>query len=163
MKDLQALVRPFPSRFVHSNQGRGSYVEHSTVTQRLLHAVGPFSFELVEIVRGDVPHTTKPLANVVVGVVARLRLQVDGREVVVEEAGDCEIPSNWPHDGARMKDAMSDAIKRCAMRVGAGLHLWCQDEFYLADALKPDSDGPQPIRPNPGRASERGGRLVDEK
>jgi hypothetical protein len=34
-----------------------------------------------------------------------------------------------------MKDAMSDAFKRCAMRCGLGLHLWSQGDYYLYDRL----------------------------
>jgi hypothetical protein len=30
---------------------------------------------------------------------------------------------------------MSDAIKRCAARLGIGLHLWAQDEAYLHSKL----------------------------
>lgn len=150
MRDLTEMVKPFPQRLIHTNpSGGGVYVTHSVVTQRLLDVCGPFSFELVEIVRGHVPgkapnpsgsskrakEGVPALEGAVVGVVARLRVTVDGVPVVVEEAGDCEDPNNWPHDGARMKDAMSDALKRCAMRLGLGLHLWTKSdgEFYLHD------------------------------
>jgi hypothetical protein len=34
-----------------------------------------------------------------------------------------------------MKDAMSDAYKRCAMRLGVGLHLWAQEHYYLGEKL----------------------------
>jgi hypothetical protein len=61
---------------------------------------------------------------------------VDGIPVRVEEVGDCEQPHNWPHDGARLKDAMSDSLKRCAMRLGVTLHLWSGDEFSLYDQLR---------------------------
>jgi len=71
-----------------------------------------------------------------VGAVCRVRAVVDGRTVAVEEIGDCEQPHNWPHDGARLKDAMSDALKRCGMRLGVGLHLWSQDEFTLYGQLQ---------------------------
>ena len=58
----------------------------------------------------------------------------------VVEAGDVEKPDNWKTNGARMKDAMSDAIKRCAMALGVGLHLWSQmkgkDEYFLDKQLE---------------------------
>lgn len=145
MSQLRDLAKPFPDRFVNQNPtGYGSYVAHHIVNQRLLQIVGPFDFALVEIVRGDVdevknsdPSKAKPAReNAVVGVVARLTVTVDGATHVFEEAGDCEHPQNWPHDGARMKDAMSDAFKRCAMRCGLGLHLWSQRDYYLYDRLK---------------------------
>jgi hypothetical protein len=152
-EQLRALVRPFPSRYIKANpSGGGTYVAHEVVTQRLLHAVGPFSTTVDQVIRGDVDGIEPnpdgksmrakaghaPLTNVVVGVLLRLTVTIDGREVTVTEVGDCEQPHNWPTDGARMKDAMSDAIKRCAMRLGCGIHLWAQDLFYLHDALAPE-------------------------
>jgi hypothetical protein len=153
MEQLRALVRPFPSKYIKANpSGGGTYVSHEDVTQRLLHALGPFSTEVDQIIRGDVAGKpgdpagrserakagTPDLHNVVVGVLLKLEVTIDGRLVTVTEVGDCEQPHNWPTDGARMKDAMSDAIKRCAMRLGCGIHLWAQDLFYLHDALAPE-------------------------
>jgi len=133
--DLARLARPFPSELVQRDPGGNSYVAHENVTQWLLGIVGPFSFELVEIIRGDVPgippdpkgrsrqakEGTPELHNVIVGGVWRLTLRIDGRTVRLEEAGDVEDPHNWPQDGLRLKQAASDAIKRCAMRAGLGL------------------------------------------
>lgn len=138
MKQLTQLVKPFPAKYIKDNQGRGSYVSHDVVTQKLLGVVGPFDFEVREVLRGDTKDGK--CVNVVVGVVCRLTLEVDGRRVSVEDVGDCEIPSNWPHDGARMKDAVSDAIKRCAMRIGVGLHLWSGQEFFLYERLAKEDD-----------------------
>lgn len=150
MSDLHKLSKPFPSKYVHTNpSGGGSYVKHHVVNQRLLMDIGPFDFALVEILRGRVegrpPNPngnsarakagTPALDNAVVGAVCRLTISIDQQPVTIEEVGDCEEPHNWPHDGARMKDAMSDAFKRCAMRIGLGLHLWSQDEFFLDVAL----------------------------
>lgn len=150
LTDLQKLVHPFPNRYVKSNPtGRGSYVSHDVVTQRLLHVLGSFSTTLDEIVRGDVPEIVPnpkassdrgkkgapAIPNAVVGVVLSLTAKVDSELVTVTEAGDCEDPHNWPHDGARLKDAFSDAIKRCAMRLGVALHVWAQGDFYLSDRI----------------------------
>lgn len=151
MTQLERLARPFPARLIHDNpSGGGSYVKHSVVTEKLLAVVGPFSFELVEIVRGDVPgvapnpngnsararNGVPGLEHAIVGAVCRLSAEVDGTPTRVEECGDCEQPHNWPHDGARLKDAMSDALKRCAMRLGVTLHLWSGAEFSLYDQLR---------------------------
>jgi len=147
---LERLARPFPARLIHSNpSGGGSYVKHSVVTEKLLAVVGPFDLELVEVIRGHVDGTapnpsgksdrakrgTPGLDGAIVGAVCRLTVEVDGRRVSIEEVGDCESPHNWPHDGARLKDAMSDALKRCAMRLGVTLHLWSGDEFTLYKQL----------------------------
>jgi hypothetical protein len=135
---LQRLVKPFPASYIHDNPGsgnRGSFVSHDVVTQRLLHVLGGYETEVVEVLRGT---TAKHPDPVVVGVLLRLSCVIDGQRCSVTEAGDCENPSNWPHDGARMKDAMSDAIKRCAMRLGVALHLWSGGEFFLDRALAQD-------------------------
>lgn len=151
-RQLRALTRPFRAEYVHGNPGGGgSYVSHAMVTQALLAAVGPFGWRIAEVLRGDVraipadPSASSargregrpPLVDAVVGAVGELTVTVDGRRVVVQEAGDCEDPHNWPHDGARLKDASSDAFKRCAMRLGLGLHLWTkdQDDYLLHGAL----------------------------
>lgn len=143
MSDLAKLSKPFPAKLVHKKpgQGGGDYVEHGTVTQALLATLGPFTFEVREIIRGDVAESeaagkTRPaLTNALVGIVAALTVAIDGRAVTVEEVGDVGDPQNWKHDGQRGKDAMSDALKRCAMRLGCALHLWADDEYFLHDSL----------------------------
>lgn len=149
---LARLARPFPKGFVKANpnsRAGGEYVTHSVVTEKLLAVVGPFSYEISQVLRGTVPGYTKKkdgktieipaLVDAVVGCTARLTCEVDGRTVTVEEVGDCEMPHNWPHDGARLKDASSDAIKRCAMRLGVGIHLWSQEQFSLSKQLEAGS------------------------
>ncbi len=146
---LARLVARFPERFIDRDPGGNLYVSHSTVNEWLLGICGPFSFELVTVIRGDVAEVapnpqgtskrakagTAALHQVVVGGVWRLTVEVDGRTVRVEEAGDCEDPANWRHDGQRLKQAASDALKRCAMRVGLGLHLWSGDAYVLDQRL----------------------------
>jgi hypothetical protein len=151
---LAQLAKPFAPHLVHTNpSGGGSYVSHSAVNEKLLAVVGPFSWERVEVIRGHVPGIAAnpsasskrgkegrpPLENVVVGYIGRLTVRVDGQVVSTEETGDCEDPHNWGHDGQRLKDASSDAFKRCAMRLSVGLHMWSQyqgkSEFFLYDYL----------------------------
>lgn len=147
---LTALSQPFPSKFVKQNpSGGGTYVGHDVVTQRLLSILGPYDFDCKQLIRGYVdakpPNPngrsakaragSPPLENAVVGALCTLTVTIDGKTVSVTEVGDCEEPHNWPHDGARTKDALSDAIKRCAMRIGLGLHLWSQDLYVLDGVL----------------------------
>lgn len=147
--DLAELARPFPDDFVERKDGQ-DYVAHHVVNQRLLSVVGPFDFELVQVIRGDVEAVapdpaarsrrgkagTPALHNVVVGGIWRLRATVDGLPVQVEEVGDVGDVWNWQHDGQRLKDAASDALKRCAMRLGLGLHLWAQEHYFLDQQLR---------------------------
>jgi Rad52/22 family double-strand break repair protein len=142
--DLAKLATRIRDDLIEQNQGE-DYAAHHVVTQLLLYAVGPFSFERVDIIRGDVlsrnrdrdkpsfsdEHSTVILRNVIVGATCRLTCVVDGRREVIEQTGDVEHPENWQHDGARLKDAESDALKRCAMRFGLGLHLWAQEHYRL--------------------------------
>lgn len=148
MSDLLALARKFPSDAIHKNPtGFGTYVPHHLYVQRLLMHLGTYDFELVEIVRGAAPAKDKdadPLVNVIVGVVMRLTVEIDGRRTVIEEVGDCEIPSNWDTDGKRLKDAMSDALKRCCARIGLGTHLYAKEpkDYVLASVLREREEQP---------------------
>lgn len=151
--DAYAIAVPFPAKVVRKNpSGGGVYVPHHLYTQRLMLHFGGYDFELVTVLRGDVAgkapnpngssqrakEGTPDLHNVIVGAVMRLRVEIDGRPCTIEEVGDCEDPHNWSTDGARMKDAMSDALKRCCMRIGMGVHLYAKDphDFILRDALR---------------------------
>lgn len=141
LRTITKLVWPFPSDVIKKNpSGGGDYVPHPIVEQRLIYVLGrPPTTEVVEIIRGTVlggaddatargnRKNGPTLDDCVVGVVLRMRCTIDGEVVEVVEAGDCEDPHNWPNDGARLKDAMSDAYKRCAMRLGVGLHLWTKE------------------------------------
>ena len=137
---------------IHTNpSGGGVYVPHHLYVQRLLMHLGGYSFERVDIIRGHVAGKapdpngssarakagTPDLEGAVVGVVCRLSVVVDGKPMVIEDVGDCESPHNWPHDGARLKDAMSDALKRCCARIGLGTHLYSktEDDYVLYRVL----------------------------
>jgi len=124
---LYELSRPFPDSLVKQKPGKfaASYVEHSVVSQRLLEVVGPHDFAIDRIV-------TSP-DGVVQGCTATLTVEIDGRRVSVTEVGDVERPGD--NNGSNLKNASSDALKRCAMRLGIGLHLWSQENYYLDKAL----------------------------
>ena len=128
MSQLHELSRPFPASLVKQKPGKFSaaYVEHSVISQRLLEVVGPHTFTV-----------DKPVTNAdgtVTGCLASLVVEVDGRTVTITEVGDVEHPSQ--NNAANLKNAASDALKRCAMRLGVGLHLWSQDNYYLDKALE---------------------------
>jgi hypothetical protein len=128
MSQLHELSRPFPTSLVKQKPGKfaAAYVEHSVVNQRILEVLGPHSFEVKrEIVNGD---------GVITGCLAALSVTIDGMPVVVMEVGDVEHPS--ANNASNLKNAASDAYKRCAMRLGVGLHLWAGDNYYLDKALE---------------------------
>lgn len=142
MTQLHQLSEPFPKEFVKKPpRGKfGSYVPHSTVNERLLAIAGPFTWEIVREIWGPTPEvrgkdTTWPARDsAVIGCVGRLTVTIDDKTVSIEEAGDVEQAA-MNEDGRNLKDASSDAFKRCAMRLGLGLHLWSQQDYFLYDYL----------------------------
>ena len=139
------MSRVFPDKFIHKNPtGFGDYIQHSVIRQRLLSVVGAYSQEVKHIIRETLTDKQGKEMEVVTGVILALTVEIDGELVTVEEAGDVEQPFNWRTDGARLKDAVSDAVKRCAMAMGVGLHLWSQfdgqSEYFLDEQLKKDGE-----------------------
>ena len=177
MGQLADLARPFPNHLIKDNpSGGGSYVPHPAYTQRLLLVCGGYSFEVVQVIRGDVAgkapdpastskrarQGTPDLTNVVVGVMMRLTLEVDGKRCVYENVGDCEQPHNWDTDGKRLKDAISDALKRCCARIGLGTHLYAKEpkDYVLASVLREREE----IEAGPSGGGEPSGQtLVADK
>jgi hypothetical protein len=123
-------------------------VSHSTVNERALSIVGPFSFEVIEVIRGHAHEVVIkkgkpdervfPAREAIVGCLARLTVTIDGHLTVITEAGDVEGAAAQ-EDGANLKEASSDAFKRCWMRTGLGLHLWSQGDYFLAKQLDADA------------------------
>jgi|TARA_R110002051_G_scaffold247488_1_gene307041 hypothetical protein len=126
MSQLLKLSKPFHRKFIEQKGGsfKAEYVSHSTVTEFLLGILGTYSFEHVCWIQGDTG---------LEGGIFRLTAEVDGKKVVIEEAGSVERPT--PIAGEKAKDIASDAIKRCAMRLGLGLHLWSQESYVLHQIL----------------------------
>ena len=145
MKQLYELSRIFPDKFIHKNPtGFGDYIQHSVIRQRILSVLGGYSQEVKHIIREKLKDKQGVEREVITGVVLALTVEIDGELVTIEEAGDVEQPFNWKTDGARMKDAISDAVKRCAMALGIGLHLWSQfdgeSEYFLDKQLEKYGD-----------------------
>lgn len=132
------LSRPFPDSLIKQKPGKfaADYVDHGTVVQRLLEVLGPFDWEI-----------TSPITNadgVIVGCICTMHAEVDGVEVHISEVGDVEHPG--ANSATNLKTASSDALKRCAMRLGVGLHLWVgKENYYLDRALKKDMDDFDPV------------------
>lgn len=142
MNQLEALATPIAGRFIKSPPAgkHGSYVPHDVITQKALAIVGPHSWEIVEVIRGWSDEVivnrgknnerTYPAREAVVGVLGRLTVVVDSREVSIQEPGDAEGAAAQS-DGQNAKEAASDAYKRCWMRLGLGLHLWSGPDYEL--------------------------------
>ncbi len=128
MKQLYELSRKFPKDWIKkAPKGKfGNYVPHPVITQRLLEVCGPFDWEVVELIRQE---TT----GAVVGCFGKLTVEIDRKLVTVTSIGDVE--HDQKNDGSNAKHAESDSFKRCAMKLGLGLHLWAGEEYYLDKQL----------------------------
>lgn len=128
---LRDLVRRIPAGYVKTKPGgfQADYVSHADIQQVLLAKLGPCTQEVKELIYNA--------EGQVQGCILRVSYQIDGETVVIEEAGDVERPG--ANNGANAKNAVSDAVKRCAMRVGVGLHLWSQ-ENYVLDRMAQDGE-----------------------
>lgn len=165
---LQRLAEQFAPDQVKTKPGKGAakYVGHAVIVQRLLEVLGGYSMEQVQLIRGYAPEESNKNGkipgrdDVVVGAIVTFKFHVDGRELTITEAGDVELPLQKANDGARAKDAVSDALKRAAMRIGVGLHLWSKDQYTLdGDLAEPEA--PQPPDPAAWQSiGNRGGAIA---
>jgi len=127
--DLYQLSRPFPDSMIVKKPGgkfEASYVAHGVITSRLLEVLGPFDWSIAKVISNA--------DGIAVGCIGRLEVIVDGRPVVIEEVGDVEQVS--ANSATNLKMASSDSLKRAAMRLGLGLHLWVGDNYYLHRSLE---------------------------
>ena len=129
MEQLRDLAKRIPDSYVKTKPGgfAADYVSHADIQQILLAKIGPFDQKVTKIIYGP--------DEVVHGVLLTCVFNIDGKQVMIEEAGDVERPGK--NNGSNVKNAISDAIKRCAMRVGCGLQLWSQENYVLDKALMP--------------------------
>ena len=125
---LQALAKRIPKSYIKTKPGgfAADYCSHADVQQMLIAKLGvPPSQEVTQIIRSSEGQAQ--------GVVLRMVFNIDGQTVVIDEVGECERPGQ--NEGLNVKNAVSDAVKRCAMRIGLGLELWCQETYVLDKAL----------------------------
>ncbi len=127
MSQLSELARTFPESHIKSKPGSYSapYVDHAVINQRLLQVVGPFDWDVREFIMSP--------EGLIAGCVGTLTCEIDGRRVTVSEVGDVANPK--PANGENAQIASSQAFKRCAMRLGLGLHLWSGELYFLDKAL----------------------------
>lgn len=147
---LQELAKPFPQKYIHNNPtGFGEYIQHSVIRQRLLSVLGPYEQRVIQVFKEEMTDKQGKTKTVTTGVVLEMTFNIGGRDVSVQEVGDVEQPFNWKTEGARMKDAVSDAVKRCAMAIGCGLHLWAQfegkSEYFLDQQLAKELGGDEEL------------------
>ena len=132
MSMLQDLAKRIPEAYIHQKPGssfKAEYVSHGDVTQILLKKHGPWSQRVVDVIYSE---------GVVHGCILECTFVIDGKEVVIQEAGEVERPTQ--NNGLNLKHSISDGLKRCAMRASVALELWCQGSYVLDRALE-DKEG----------------------
>ncbi len=126
MTQLRDLAAKAPKGFVKQvDKGFGNvdYLPMHQVIQILLYRVGPFAWSVGDtFASGD--------AKEPVAIVGTLTVMIDGQKVPVQGIGS----------DRDAKKAESDAMKRCAMKIGVGLELWAQEAYWLDKQLEKDAE-----------------------
>jgi len=126
MTQLERLIARTPESMVESvDKGFGDvdYIPHYHIAQLLLYITGPFNWSVSEPF--DSGDAKEPVA-----VIGTLLVTIDDKEVMVEGIGS----------DRDAKKAESDAMKRCAMKIGLGLELWAQKGYWLDTQYKKDKE-----------------------
>ena len=151
-RQLAKLARPVPDALVSQRTVGGGrtadYVGHASITEMLLMIVGPFDLRLVDVVRDA-------NGGAVVGAVVELSVTIDGRPTTVQEIGAIEHERG--HDAERLKLAMSDGLKRCALRVGLASELWSRNGGWLFESIV------KQVKGDPGRAAPDPEPVADDR
>lgn len=163
---LRKLAERIPEDFI-GKSGKGmDAADHTVIRQLLLLYLGPHDWEVEQPIYTDMPDyetnsgKTYPGGQMVTGCIGRLTATIDGQRVTVREPGSCDLAQMKDGDGERLKHAASDALKRCAMSLGLGLHIWAQNMYFLDKSLdKREADG---LQPDPAE-DVGGGQDVPEK
>jgi hypothetical protein len=142
----EQLIKDFPKKVVKdAPKGKfGKYVPHHIVTQRLVDVIpGGYDFTYEEVRGKD---------NSIVG--AKCRLYIKSTEQTIEEVGDVDKHALERNTESEiLKLAVSDGIKRCAMRIGLGLELWTggitEEEFYAGSTETQTKPKPKPKAEEP--------------
>ena len=130
-KQLAALAKKIPPKWISTlPTGYGArYCGHAHVQQMILAKLGPTPQRIEQIIYHGATVT---------GVLLTMTFTIDGQVVEITESGDVARP-NKDNNGVNMKNAISDAVKRCCMRTGLALQLWCEsDEHYILDKVLED-------------------------
>lgn len=132
----KALREPFPAKEISKLPGTAKrpaldYVSHAAVTNRLNQAAPDWTYEVERVeVRGNIardndgshfvtdpaglPHVVAVFGTMTIGGVTR------------QEVGEVDSFSTY---GLELKNAISDFIRRAAMRFGVALDLWAKEEL----------------------------------
>ena len=145
------ISKPWNKTFVKSvNKGFGNidYVEHTQVTQKLIALVPDLDITTDDVIYDTIEDVNGVSRKFVTGLRVILTGTVDGHLITREDYGMCdkpffhENPNKVQNNGQRIKECMSDGIKRAAMRMGVGIELYDTDAWlssYLEKTNKKEN------------------------
>ena len=132
------ISKPWNKTFVKKvNKGFGDidYVEHTQVTQKLIALIPDLHITTDEIIYDKIEDVNGVARSFVTGVKVTLSGTVDGNLITREDYGMCDKPffhdnpNKVQNNGQRIKECMSDGLKRAAMRMGVGIELYDTDAW----------------------------------
>lgn len=143
----EGLRRPFDAKLINKLPATPKrppldYVGHAAVTDRLNKEAPGWTYEIVRFVEigGDVSADGLPHLMAVYG-------YMKIGNVVRYEVGEADGVAEY---GRELKGAMSDFIRRAAMRFGVALDMWAKEDLNVALSAAP---GESTAKPNMGQGS----------
>jgi hypothetical protein len=130
---IQAIItQELPAGYISKRKGRGgkefTYIKHGRVVQILNEAfLFKWSFDAL-------PETLRDLADGGKGIFGRLTVYIDGEEITKTECGTKDFVKGML-EGDYIKSAISDSLRRCAMRLGVALDLYLVDEVLTSSQV----------------------------
>tara|TARA_Y100000996_G_scaffold408437_1_gene387503 strand:- start:31 stop:621 length:591 start_codon:yes stop_codon:yes gene_type:complete len=129
-----------------------SYVDHTQVTQRLIALIPDVQFKLGCHIYDKYEDLEGRQRKILTGVEYTIEGTIDGHFRSVTEVGMCDKPFDVEgrkpaNNGERAKECISDAVKRCGMRLGIGIELY-DSSAWLSSYLEPKKEKPKP-KPKP--------------
>ena len=133
-----------------------SYVDHTQVTQRLIALIPDVQFKLGCHIYDKYEDLEGRQRKILTGVEYTIEGTIDGHFRSVTEVGMCDKPfdveGRMPaNNGERAKECISDAVKRCGMRLGIGIELYDSSAWLSSYLESPDliANKPKKEKPKP--------------
>ena len=135
----KAVVKKLP---VSYKKDGIDYVDHTQVTQRLIALIPDVQLKAGSFIYDDYEDLEGRRRKILTGVEYTIEGTIDGHFRSVTEVGMCdkpfEVEGRKPaNNGERAKECISDAVKRCGMRLGIGIELY-DSSAWLSSYLEDD-------------------------
>ncbi len=169
----KAVVKKLP---VSYKKDGIDYVDHTQVTQRLIALIPDVQLKAGSFIYDDYEDLEGRRRKILTGVEYTIEGTIDGHFRSVTEVGMCdkpfEVEGRKPaNNGERAKECISDAVKRCGMRLGIGIELYdssawlssyLEDDKLIANKTKPKPK-PKPKDPVVEKVKVDLEKIIDQK